>query len=491
MLLTQDSTIYGKDNEILQLKSSGAQVMANYYKEKYGCDITIVDETNGEPFTDLPKLIAQARKENSGQDMRKVYIIGFAEEHGVPITYLREKGKELVLVADSLGKVSSQGMGYVKQIAEGATDIDVYFIADARQADYVSCYNAAMIFGRDMTRRASPSSTTFVHESGTLVEKLYARKQNDNDLGDNKRIFATKLPDFLLKAVQISAFLGNHQEKQKTVVNNSKATGKQEDIDGFISRHKRSVLLIKRSEATDGKGRVSCQETPVNCYAKNKGKSFWKVIQKKDSSQKLTSENCGVEAELLRTAFMQKNNELVKRILASDGDLHGYVKVNDNVSFRWKINDNGFFSWRERCKPLMIAAITGNDEIVNFLLQIGANPKLADEARYTALHWASDVCGEAEIESSRTKIAKLLAEKFPETIGMKNLFGDTPLHLAAKGKNIDLVKYLIEKNSSAAEIGDKTGQTITDILRGDQLSEVKDFLDKHQAAQKQTGCQMH
>lgn len=419
-----DGTILGTDGDMQQLTEGGSKIVASYYKEKYGADIHIVDEES----ESLSALIAQAREESKGKNVRIGFIIGFAAGHGVPVIYLREKGngekdKELVLISDSLSGCAiyySLMSGTINQIHDTMPDIDIYFTEGNKQADSVSCFNIAMIFCRDATR-LNGKKDGFEFENGTLIEKLRSRIDSASYVISSNcalplRAFPVYLPDFLLTTAQISDYTKHHREDKSTVVHRSKKRG-NEDIDQFLQRHSASAKLLS---VVDFKSVFVGKN--IAFYAKRKGDGFRKIIEAK-----------------IQTLVKNKDidiNAINSMLLSSCDD----------------------YEDREAMQQVVMCSLVqtkGAEDIIQSLLRqkIGTKGKNADG--YTPLALAAKINNE--------KVAKMLVDNGAEII-IQDKAGNTPLHLAAQNKNVDLVRYLANKNSWAIAIKNDAGETVEDIL---------------------------
>ncbi|RLN40065.1 26S proteasome non-ATPase regulatory subunit 10 [Panicum miliaceum] len=99
--------------------------------------------------------------------------------------------------------------------------------------------------------------------------------------------------------------------------------------------------------------------------------------------------------------------------------------------------------------PIHSVASTGNAQIVEILLERGADVDLTTDGGRTALHYAAS--------KGRLNIAeKLIAHG--AKVNKKDKFGCTPLHRAASTGNAELCEFLIEEGAEVDAV-DRTGQT--------------------------------
>ncbi|KAH9298698.1 hypothetical protein KI387_030380, partial [Taxus chinensis] len=99
--------------------------------------------------------------------------------------------------------------------------------------------------------------------------------------------------------------------------------------------------------------------------------------------------------------------------------------------------------------PLHSAVSSGRDDVVEALLQAGADVSIANNGGRTALHYAAS--------KGRLKIAQVLISHGAK-INQKDKFGCTPLHRAASAGHPELCEMLIEEGADV-DATDKTGQT--------------------------------
>ena len=125
-----------------------------------------------------------------------------------------------------------------------------------------------------------------------------------------------------------------------------------------------------------------------------------------------------------------------------------------------------------RRSALHMACIRGSSELVDRLLQIGANPNLTDKLGDSALHKAAmgghPEClrslithgGKADLQNYKGETALhkavLVGHKECTEVLLQNgacvdcmtSLGDTPLHLAAQGQNLDCLRELLNHKAS-------------------------------------------
>ncbi|XP_072044726.1 uncharacterized protein, partial [Amphiura filiformis] len=100
-------------------------------------------------------------------------------------------------------------------------------------------------------------------------------------------------------------------------------------------------------------------------------------------------------------------------------------------------------------RKLRQAALKGDYDEVQRLLDSGVNPTRADDKGRTALHFATT--------KGNQQMVKLLLDNGAD-VNQKDSIGNTPLHLAAVGSHIDVVTALLQSGANAHEL-DRGGHT--------------------------------
>ena len=118
---------------------------------------------------------------------------------------------------------------------------------------------------------------------------------------------------------------------------------------------------------------------------------------------------------------------------------------------------------------LSIALSAGHEEMVDFLLQKGANPKSGDKLNWTPLH-SSALRG--------VGMSLLLSRRVD--VNIRHKMGWTPLHLASHRGLKEPVKLLIEQNANV-NLRDRAGWTALHFASNKGHSEVVQLLLKNNA----------
>ncbi len=118
---------------------------------------------------------------------------------------------------------------------------------------------------------------------------------------------------------------------------------------------------------------------------------------------------------------------------------------------------------QDKNTPLHLAIINGRTETAKFLIEKGADIDAQDQDKNTPLHLAI-INGHTEI------VDRLIAAG--AKINVRNEDGSTPLHLATDKGYIEIVKLLIKKGANI-DIKNAKGKTFLDLVKN---SDVKEFL---------------
>jgi ankyrin repeat protein len=142
--------------------------------------------------------------------------------------------------------------------------------------------------------------------------------------------------------------------------------------------------------------------------------------------------------------------------------------------------------------PLHAAVMHGDKEIIQKLLNVGANILSTDKNGNTALHLAAYM-------PNKEEIAKTLIENAGDSLDIANEQGDTALHLATKARNQIVVEALLEAGANVKLIN-KQHQDAYALLKfrnGEDAESIQKacwisfLLMKLGAVDKEKGCILH
>ena len=130
----------------------------------------------------------------------------------------------------------------------------------------------------------------------------------------------------------------------------------------------------------------------------------------------------------------------------------------------------GFSRW----SPLHSAAHYGDLEMVQILLDYGADIGALSKIEYSPLHCASH----GFFDGSRDVVRLLLDRGADPNLRVQN--GSTPLHLASQHGKIEIVRLLVERGTTV-EAQDNDDRTALDVASGEQRDEIIKLLMEHSA----------
>lgn len=152
--------------------------------------------------------------------------------------------------------------------------------------------------------------------------------------------------------------------------------------------------------------------------------------------------------------------------------LHKAIEVGDDAGMKKLIREgadvNGLGPGSQT--PLLFAAFRKNAGAIELLLKHGADPKAADQAGMTALHYVvyGQFCGtpqhqgvgvfRKEVEPKCLKIAKALV-KAGAQVDARSPDAATPLHLAALNGSVSVASFLLSKGADVNARGLQAGVT--------------------------------
>jgi hypothetical protein len=205
----------------LDLRPLGYELTAQHYQQQLNSNITFF--LNHESFLqNVSDLLALFQKRD--KNYRHAIIVIDDEDHKnhtILYIYLKENGREALLIPDSLG-VSNTQAAKIHEL----TKLDLLCIKTQRQASDHGCDIDATILARD--------STAILDNNQYYIPELLSKIKNRSTLFmtiNGSNLYSSKLPDKLLTTAEISYFVTvNREETADTVYGFS-------SLDEFRSRY--------------------------------------------------------------------------------------------------------------------------------------------------------------------------------------------------------------------------------------------------------------
>jgi len=163
---------------------------------------------------------------------------------------------------------------------------------------------------------------------------------------------------------------------------------------------------------------------------------------------------------------------LLEFILSCGSDINAFIKVPENL--------------QEKCTPLHIASLSGQIEVVSFLLDSGADVNIPNVNNDTAFHFAAR-SGNADIIKlllDKGKSVNLTSTQATTPLGARlnktNKSGLSPLMMAAYNGKLEAVRCLVERGADINLYSDTNKSALLFAVEGVQLDTVR-FLLKNAA----------
>ena len=150
--------------------------------------------------------------------------------------------------------------------------------------------------------------------------------------------------------------------------------------------------------------------------------------------------------KFLKHLVNSKGQDNVQKTLLHKAALQHSLEI---VEFLIQLGANVNAKAENDCTPLHYAAYKGKIEVVKYLIEHGAQVDMRKKGGATPLHWAA--------ENSKIEVVKYLID-YGAQVNLRNKFGFTPLHWAAYKGKIEAVKCLIE-HGAQMDVRDKDNMT--------------------------------
>lgn len=254
--------------QVVQPLPNGAQIIADYYKEKYKVDIRIVDHTQSvESGDNITARFKQFQKEtlttHSNENNQAVgYILMHGLHHAIPVIMTREENKDYLIIFDSTS--GSRKKGYY-QIANIIPDVTVLLNNGTRQADTGSCVTDALCILKDALRIEGIANYLIKNKLVAAGSQTPSPERKSvataTLLYNNFSIFS--MPERLLKSAQVSDYLTVSDADMNAVIS-TKGTTLEE-------RREKDKLIVTLN-------RNPPKETGINNYLYQKSQRHAKII---------------------------------------------------------------------------------------------------------------------------------------------------------------------------------------------------------------------
>lgn len=192
------------------------------------------------------------------------------------------------------------------------------------------------------------------------------------------------------------------------------------DLDYVTTAVRKNPLLLKSEKIKVNEILFEQPSNPLTYAIENK---------KYDMAAFLAKNGCDVNYRSslpLFTAIKQRDLKLVNILIENKAD----VNVKSEITRMNSIQQ----------APLHIAAGNNDMAIVNALLKAKADPNILTSGDYTPLHEIAEDPGKIEIAYTLLNAGA--------DVNLVDRYGETPLYLATKGNNIELVRKLLDSNAN-------------------------------------------
>lgn len=270
----------------------GLPLLAAYYARKYDAKIEFPDSHEdslvASEFALNPRSFIDRLRQGSG-DVRHAFCLDGA--HSIPVVYMREGGKEAVLVADSQGGHSQIARDIAQAFAKDAPGLRVYEVCGKRQNDFYSCYTDAVKTAVTLTGRTQN------------VDGSHGRYRVPNLIGELEGRCAE--PQHGVRSVRLPAELLKLSQSRQFVADQMRKRGDPALRDDPLGRKLQQVMAdysVKRT--VNGEQRQSLD------YLRQKGLAYAEIIQIEFYNQQLIAA-LGADAWTVR-----EQNEFARQMKA-------------------------------------------------------------------------------------------------------------------------------------------------------------------------------
>lgn len=205
--------------------------------------------------------------------------------------------------------------------------------------------------------------------------------------------------------------------------------------DGFVK-----VTLIPTSKDSDNK-KMQIPTASVEAFAEE-------YLSKQDRMEESTLQKAlshGMNQTAIKLLLEQVKLPLHEAVNSGESEAVDYLISKDEIN----VNEAGAFGWT----PLLLASAHGYVEIIDRLLEAGANPEIANVKGMTPLLYASRY-GNLEVCSSLLD--------YGADVNAQNVTGNTPLIYASCDGNLELVNKLLDAGAKT-DLKTLSGETALEL----------------------------
>lgn len=332
--------------------SRGALLIADYYKSKYDCHISLfIPRTFYDIYTlvlkdfiiEFPTILTELReKAKESKEFRQAILINYGKVHTIPLIYIKDKKHEVLLYANSLYTCENQ-ISDLEQLHH-KIKLPIYYISKPRQKDGNSCRNDALIIARDAT--AKRDGCFIMPDLATFFESHSVRIKGKSGVHSLQ-----SLPPHFLKSAQDSTFFDSYNSKEINKI----PVHKKETITLFKKRY-----TYKKTGVHDPYGNTKIKD--VSSYVIEKGLKNRNIIKiqfyasqlppkfKNEfivKAKKLLKDNIGL-ADAIQTRILHEHAEIFYKKSAEDNGL--FMKLFDYLTSGPDVNHTASLTKEETRK---------------------------------------------------------------------------------------------------------------------------------------------
>jgi len=241
-----------------KLTQKGIDLVSQYYSYKYQMP-PLIKTFSGDELIEKIKSEEFSNIRNSPDDVRISLIMTGC--HSIPVVYIKQGGKEYLLILDSLGYT-----GIEQTVAEALPDITCYAMPPKaiRQRDFYSCHSEAQVILRELTGK-DETGNFLIPDILNKIEKHEIKVNKQAEFPNNLHVI--KLFDSLLMTVQNPAFKEAHEEEFKSKEAIRRYKGGHENIQKFFDKYPAEEMSN------------SARKPNVSSYSREKGLKFTQIIE--------------------------------------------------------------------------------------------------------------------------------------------------------------------------------------------------------------------